>query len=166
VGSERKSVERGEVRGAIYALSRSARMFENRLVEMTLPQLRVLRLVADAPGRASALAERAAVSRPSLTGVIDGLEARGWLRRAEVDGDRRGVNLEVTDAGRGALAAEEAALGAHLEAVLATVTGEERRQVLDALGLLSVAQERWREAKVQHEAAATARPADQPVAGR
>jgi DNA-binding MarR family transcriptional regulator len=166
VGSERKSSERGEVRDAIYALSRSARMFENRLVDMTLPQLRVLRLVADAPGRASALAERAAVSRPSLTGVIDGLEGRGWLRRAEVDGDRRGVHLEVTDAGRDALAAAEAALGAHLEAVLSTVTGEERRQVLDALGVLSSAQERWREARARHEAEATERPAGQAVVGR
>jgi DNA-binding MarR family transcriptional regulator len=149
-------VVRGEVRDAIYALSRGARMFENRLVEMTLPQLRVLRLVADAPGRASALAERAAVSRPSLTGVIDGLEARGWLQRTEVDGDRRGVHLEVTDAGRDALAAEEAVLSAHLDAVLATVSAAERRQVLDALGVLSAAQERWREAKVRHEAEATA----------
>jgi DNA-binding MarR family transcriptional regulator len=112
--------------------------------------------VADAPGRASALAERAAVSRPSLTGVIDGLEARGWLQRTEVDGDRRGVHLEVTDAGRDALAAEEAVLSAHLDAVLATVSAAERRQVLDALGVLSAAQERWREAKVRHEAEATA----------
>src|SRR6516162_6957497 len=70
---------------------------------MTLPQFRVLAIVASSPERASRVAARAAVSRPSLSGVLDGLESRGWVRRSVVDGDRRGVHLDVTAAGNQAL---------------------------------------------------------------
>ena len=68
-----------------------SRILERSLTDMTLPQFRVLGLIARAPERANQLARQAAISRPSLTGVLDGLEARGWVRRREVDGDRRGV---------------------------------------------------------------------------
>ncbi len=70
---------------------------------MTLPQLRILSLIARAPERASRLASQSDVSRPTLTGVLDGLVARGWVERTEVEGDRRGVELEATSTGRAAL---------------------------------------------------------------
>ena len=40
---------------------------------MTLPQFRILLLVARSPERANRLASQASISRPSLTGVLDGL---------------------------------------------------------------------------------------------
>ena len=63
------------------------------------------------------------MSRPSLTGLLDGLEARGWVRRVEVDGDRRGVGLEVTAEGRAALRAAERATETRLEHVLEAAAG-------------------------------------------
>ena len=58
---------------------------------------------ANPGGTLARLAERAAVSRPSLTGLLDGLEARGWVQRVGVEGDRRGVSLAVTPLGSAAL---------------------------------------------------------------
>ncbi|HEX8802798.1 MAG TPA: MarR family transcriptional regulator [Acidimicrobiales bacterium] len=105
------------------AIAFASRRLERALGEMTLPQFRVLALVASSRERASRVAEWAAVSRPSLTGLLDGLEARAWLRRVEVAGDRRGVLLEVTPAGAAALAAAEASMAGAL-ADLAEAAGD------------------------------------------
>jgi DNA-binding MarR family transcriptional regulator len=126
-----------ELSAAVLALARGSRLVEHGLGEMSLPQFRVLTLIATSPERASALAEKAAVSRPSLTGVLDGLETRGWVRRVEVSGDRRGVGLEVTRDGRVALRAAERSVAHHLADVLAELPEAERAatvQGLEALG--------------------------------
>ena len=111
-------------------------MLERSLDDMTLPQFRVLVLIASSPERANRLAERAAVSRPSLTGLLDGLEARGWVQRVTVEGDRRGVSLEVTGEGAAALGRAEQAMTAELDEVLRAAGGDRSRVVdgLDALG--------------------------------
>jgi DNA-binding MarR family transcriptional regulator len=129
--------EQSEGLAAVRALAFGARVIERALDDMTLPQFRVLTLIASSPERASRVAEKAAVSRPSLTGLLDGLEARGWVRRVGVDGDRRGVGLEVTPEGRAALRSAEEATETRLEHVLAELPSDERRAVLaglDALG--------------------------------
>src|SRR5205823_698728 len=82
------------------------------LNDMTLPQFRVLSVIASSSERANRIAEKAAMSRPSLTGLLDGLEARGWVQRVDVEGDRRGVSLEVTRAGADALKQAERAMTA------------------------------------------------------
>jgi DNA-binding MarR family transcriptional regulator len=109
-----------------------ARVLERSLDDMTLPQFRVLTLIGSSPERASRLAERAAVSRPSLTGLLDGLEARGWVQRVQVEGDRRGVSLELTRTGATALRHAERAMAAELDAVLAAGGGDPA-PVIDAL---------------------------------
>ena len=43
---------------------------------MTLPQYRVLTLIANSPERASRIAQTADVTRPSMTGLVDGLVAK------------------------------------------------------------------------------------------
>jgi DNA-binding MarR family transcriptional regulator len=130
-------VEQSDRIGAVLGLAFGARMVERALGEMTLPQFRVLSLIDSSPERASRIAEKAAVTRPSLTGLLDGLEARGWVCRVEVDGDRRGVGLEVTAEGRDALRAAEANVTDRLEQVLGEMPAAEQAVVLrglDALG--------------------------------
>jgi DNA-binding MarR family transcriptional regulator len=113
-----------------------ARVLERSLDDITLPQYRVLTLIASSPERAGRVAERAALSRPSLTGILEGLVGRGWVQRSEVEGDRRGVHLEVTAAGAARLEAADRELAAALEEVLGELSNDERAQVLDGLAVL------------------------------
>jgi len=115
-----------------------ARVLERSLDDITLPQFRVLMLIASSPERANRLAERAAVSRPSLTGLLDGLETKGWVQRVTVEGDRRGVSLEVTATGAAALERAERAMTAELNDVL-HAAGADRARVIDGLGALGAA---------------------------
>ena len=124
---------------SVRTLAIVSRILERSLTDMTLPQFRVLGLIARAPERANRLARQAAVSRPSLTGVLDGLEARGWVRRHEVDGDRRGVELDVTAAGRTALDAAHDSVQARFAELLARVPAPRRDAVLDGLAALGEA---------------------------
>src|SRR5579864_1778095 len=73
-------------------------------LDLSLSQYRALSLLGEGKEAASALAEKLAVSRPSVTGVIDGLVARGLVTRDHVDGDRRRVGLDLTPEGRRLLA--------------------------------------------------------------
>ena len=64
------------------AVARLARQVEIALaaVDLTLPQYRVLGTLDGGPEASSVLAEKLVVSRPSVTGVVDGLVARGLAR--------------------------------------------------------------------------------------
>ena len=83
-------------------------------VGVTISQYRILSYVGFQAQRAGELADRAAVSRPTLTVALDTLEQRGLVRRERVPGDRRGIRLELTDAGRDALRTAEDALSDQL----------------------------------------------------
>jgi len=141
-----RSADRADTLTAVRALAFGARTVERALDDMTLPQFRVLSLISSSPERASRIAEKAAVSRPSLTGLLDGLEQRGWVRRVGVLGDRRGVGLEVTPEGRGALRAAERAAAEQLGVLLREVDADERGTVLEGLALLGQALARRRAA--------------------
>ena len=122
---------------AARTLAVASRLVEKAIGEMTLPQLRILTLVARAPERASRLASQSDVSRPTLTGVLDGLVAKGWIERTEVEGDRRGVELKATAAGRAALLDAQAAVAARFDTVLDHLEPGRRRDAvmgLEALG--------------------------------
>ena len=110
---------------------------------MTLPQFRLLSLVATAPERASRLAERAAVTRPSLTGILDGLVTRGWVERSDVDGDRRGVTLTITSAGQTAYEEATAATTTGLDELISGADAKTRAKILGGLvALRTLMQER------------------------
>ncbi|MGA2925781.1 MAG: MarR family transcriptional regulator [Solirubrobacteraceae bacterium] len=83
-------------------VARLARQVELALttVDLTLPQYRVLGILGGGPEASSVLAEKLAVSRPTVTGVVDGLVARGLARRDHDGADRRRIGIELTDDGR------------------------------------------------------------------
>ncbi len=58
-------------------------------------------MIRDTPGRASPgdLAHDLGVSGAGITGRLDGLEKRGFLKRTPAAGDRRRVDIEVTREG-------------------------------------------------------------------
>jgi long-chain acyl-CoA synthetase len=136
VGSERHR-RHDDLTDAARALATGARVLERALGDMTLPQFRVLNVVASSPERASRIAELAAVSRPSLSGLLDGLVARGWVRRSDVDGDRRGVSLDVTPDGATALRQAEDAAAAAVRDVLGDVPLDDCDAALRGLVLLA-----------------------------
>jgi len=131
----------------------AARHLERALGELTVPQFRVLSFLDRSPERASGIAAKAGVTKPSLTGIIDGLVARGWVRRVEVDGDRRGVALEITDLGRTALRRATAEAAAHLDGILALVDDRDRAAVISGLQALSRALVEHRRAALAHDVA-------------
>jgi DNA-binding MarR family transcriptional regulator len=107
-----------ETSAAVRTLSRLARMLEHACQELTLPQYRLLAMVASGDERASHLAGRLALSKPTVTAVVDGLVERGLMARGEVASDRRVVRLSLTPAGRAALASTEAAMAGQLARLL------------------------------------------------
>lgn len=96
----------------IRLLARLARVAEQtcQSTGISLPQYRLLVSASGGPQRASELAAAVGVSRPTLTSLVDGLEQAGLVRRVPVPTDRRGIQLELTDAGREATARAEHAL--------------------------------------------------------
>lgn len=106
-------------------LARLARQVELALatVDLTLPQYRVLILLDGGQEAASALAEKLAVSRPSVTGVVDGLVARGLVERHNDRDDRRRVGHELTDRGRRLLETAEAEIERRLSEIAALRSG-------------------------------------------
>jgi len=117
VGSEIQANSSNMV-DAARAVVRVARMLEHACSQLTLPQYRLLVMVASGDQRASRLAGRLALSKPTVTAVVEGLVERGFLARSEVSGDRRAVDLNLTDAGRLALAGTDAAMAQRLASVM------------------------------------------------
>jgi DNA-binding MarR family transcriptional regulator len=124
-------------------IARLCRVLEcNATADLTLPQYRVLGLLAGGDERASLLASRVSVAKPTLTSIVDSLFERGFVARETPDGDRRSVRLSITRAGRTALANATAEFREVLDEVLAHCSDPDR--VLDALDALRDAlDERW-----------------------
>jgi long-chain acyl-CoA synthetase len=76
--------------------------------ELTLPQYRVLGLLAESNELPSSLADKLNVRRPSITAVVDGLVARGLVTRTPAEDDRRQVSHAITAEGRRVLAVADA----------------------------------------------------------
>jgi len=133
-------------------IARLGRVLENHGTgELSLPQYRVLGLLSTGHERAGDLAARLAVTKPTLTALVDGLVEKGYVARETPTGDRRAVRVSITDAGRAA--AERAGQG--FRRVLDDVLGHcvDPAAVLAALDTLRAALDaRW-EAR-----AASARP--------
>ncbi len=132
----------GRLPGAVRAVAILSRHFERQCLEigLSLPQYRLLLFVRRGPQRAAELAAQAAVRRPTLTALVDGLEKEGLLVRRAVEGDRRGIRLELTPKGLEMLERAEAHLCDLLDRMLKH--GESER-VLGGLEELLVVLDRF-----------------------
>jgi long-chain acyl-CoA synthetase len=86
-------------------------------VELTLSQYRVLGILGTGREASSVLAEKLAVSRPSVTGVVDGLVARGLVERRGDDADRRRIGVDLTPEGRSLLTRADAEVERRLQEI-------------------------------------------------
>jgi MarR family transcriptional regulator, organic hydroperoxide resistance regulator len=101
--------------------------------ELTPPQLLTLRrLDPDVPVRMSEVARWLACDASNVTGIIDRLEARGFVERRSAPDDRRVKLLALTDRG-GAVRDELDARMAVPPAELAALSATDRRALRDIL---------------------------------
>ena len=133
---------------AAQAATRLARQVAVALVDLDLSpsQYRLLLFLSEGNAAASAVAGRLAVSRPSVTALADGLERRGLLQRKSDPADRRKVAHELTEAGREALAAADAAVAERIAKIASHLDDDLTDRAIDGLGLWHEALNRYRTA--------------------
>jgi len=90
----------------------------------------VLGVLSDGPKRMSDLAERARTSQASLTGVVDRLEALGFVERVRSAADRRVVEVALTPAGLAEMHAVQAQVADRLGKLLEPLSAEESYELL------------------------------------
>lgn len=146
-----------------WTAARLARQVEVALAALDLSpaQYRMLVQIARGTDASSSLAQKLAVSAPSVTAVVDGLVQRGAVERAHSVEDRRRIALALTRPGRALLASAEEALQARLGAIAGELEdGELAGNALAALTLWGEALDR---ARVKREAARRAEGDETPT---
>jgi DNA-binding MarR family transcriptional regulator len=119
-------------------LARLARVAERALlrVELTLPQYRMLSvLTAATPATASRVAWLLSVKPATVTAVMDGLVAGGYVRREPDPHDRRKVTHVVTSAGQHLLATANEEIRHRLAGLASFLDEEQAEQAMAALAL-------------------------------
>ena len=101
---------------AVRALSRVSRACWKRASDgLSLSHYRVLSAIAAGDERASRVAGRLAVGKPTISATVESLSQRGLLARSTVKGDHRAAALRLTAQGEALLARVEADMAARLE---------------------------------------------------
>ena len=101
---------------------------------LAVAQLELLSAVAEHPGARPGHLARLLHMRPNtVTTIVNALTARGMISRATADGDRRAIELTVTDAGQQAVHAWQATNAAVLHLALSTLPESQRRALTAAV---------------------------------
>jgi DNA-binding MarR family transcriptional regulator len=106
---------------AVLTLARLARFLERACTDLTLSQYRLLAMIADGAERASEIAGRLALTKPTVSATIDTLVERGLVTRTAADDDRRALRLQITAEGRTVVGAAERAMRERLDDLLTRV---------------------------------------------
>jgi DNA-binding MarR family transcriptional regulator len=122
---------------AVRALARLARLVERSTGDLSLAHYRVLSAVAEGNDRASRMAQRLVLGKPTISAAVDALCQRGYLTRESVAGDQRATRLRITPAGTKALTAVEDSIVARFGPVLERTA--DPTQVVESLCQLGAA---------------------------
>jgi len=100
----------------------------------------VLSILADSESSLppNKIADRLIISRATVTGLIDSLERRGYVRRIPHQSDRRMLLIELTDTGRQVAHAFRPIVHQHQKAWLEALSEKEQQQLIDSLQRLQV----------------------------
>ena len=96
--------------------------------DLTPVQARLLSVLLDGPRGMAELAHCFGVEKAALTGLMDRAERRGLARRSPVPGDRRALQVTLTDAGQRAAAAFHAEVSAELSRLISPLAPHDREQ--------------------------------------
>jgi DNA-binding MarR family transcriptional regulator len=116
---------------AVRALARASRLLERASGELNLPHYRVLSAIASGDERASRVAARLALGKPTISASVDSLCQRGLLTRTGADDDQRVAVLRLTDSGRELLAGVEAEMVRRIDGLRARTPGGD--QLIESL---------------------------------
>lgn len=112
---------------------------------LTPQQLSVLARLKYGSAQPSELAREQHVGMSAVTGVIDGLVARGLVERRHDEQDRRAVWLDVTREGRALLEEAQVAVLESTRELLAPLSSEARARLLIAMRDLAKAMDSERD---------------------
>ena len=131
------------------------RTFREGKAELSVPQFRTMLFVQFHRGAAlSVLAEHLGLRPPTVTRIVDGLQARGFLDRGSSGEDRRRKTLTLTAAGKSFIVAHHAQAAEALAEVLADMPDRDAEQLSAGLAALRRVLD---EAGVEHPFAADGR---------
>jgi DNA-binding MarR family transcriptional regulator len=88
-----------EEAAAVQALIRIGRLLEKATSRLSLSDFRVLSAIQAGEERASRVAARLSIGRPTISATVDSLCRRGLLERREVHHDQRADSLVITAEG-------------------------------------------------------------------
>jgi len=94
--------------------------------DLTPVQARLLCVLLDGPRGMAELACYFGVEKAALTGLMDRAERRGLARRSPVPGDRRALQVTLTDTGHRAAVAFNAEVSAELDRLVAPLSVRDR----------------------------------------
>ena len=102
--------------------------------DMTEGRLRVLSMLLDVEAaKPSELAQQSGVTKGTITGLVDGLEADGLVRRVASKADKRSTLVSLTAAGRKRVSAMLPDHLQRLSAMMAELTKWERKALIRLL---------------------------------
>jgi DNA-binding MarR family transcriptional regulator len=120
---------------AVRALARASRVLERASGELSLAHYRVLSAIASGDERASRVAKRLAIGKPTVSAAVEALTQRGLLNRSGADGDQRVAVLHLTPEGAALLSRVEAEMISRFDDLCArTPDSAQLRQSLVWLG--------------------------------
>lgn len=135
---------------AVRALARASSVLDRASDELSLAHYRILSAVASGHERASHVAARLALGRPTVSAAVDSLSKRDLLKRTEVEGDQRASTLRLTAPGEQVLARVEGEMRQRIRELAERTADPER--LLEALVLLGQAVDQWRAERRLREA--------------
>ena len=113
------------------------RVQEDSESDLSLRQLTTLQYIDSPDTTLGDVARNLMVTPAVVTGLIDRLERRGYVRRVGSLFDRRRVHLELTTAGEDARDHAENKLASEMERFISELTDEEVDRLNDGLNLLN-----------------------------
>ena len=104
---------------------------------LAVAQLELLSALAEQPGARPGQLARLLHMRPNtVTTIVNALTAQGMISRSTPAGDRRAIELTITDAGQEAVHAWQATNAAVLHLALSTLSAPQRRALAAAVPAL------------------------------
>ncbi|HEY0259263.1 MAG TPA: MarR family transcriptional regulator [Lacisediminihabitans sp.] len=137
---------------AVRGIVRVSRLIERASAELSLADYRVLSAIDSGEGRASRLASRLALGKPTVSATVDSLHRRGLLDRSVVAGDQRASALSLTAEGRAIFERAETEMAGRIEDLCGRTP--DGRRVMESLAWLGTAMDELMTERLAAERAA------------